>query len=156
MGTDAMGTVPNGLSPQSLASLRSEPVSFPLRHPMTPRILALLAVVILSNVAGNFALTWGMKHAPASAGPLTSLYEPAAILGIALLIVWTLIRMKLLEVADLSFVLPVTAVGYVLNTVAGVLFLNEHVSPQRWTGTLLIVAGAALTSLTSSSEEDPA
>ena len=156
MGTDAIRTVSHGLSSKSPSSLRLVTALTPFRQQMSPRITALLAVVILSNVAGNFALTWGMKHAPIGAGPVASLLEPAAIAGIALLILWTLIRMKLLEVADLSFILPVTAVGYVLNTIAGVLFLNEYVSPQRWTGTLLIVAGAALTSLTSSSEEDPA
>lgn len=120
---------------------------------MTARTTALLVIVILANVAGNFALTWGMKNAPAGSGPIAPLLEPAAIGGIALLIFWTALRMKLLEVADLSFVLPVTAVGYVLNTIAGAVFLHEHVSPQRWTGTLLIVAGAALTSLTSANED---
>lgn len=120
---------------------------------MNPKTIALLVVVILSNVAGNFALTWGMKHAPVDAGPIVSLLEPAAILGIALLICWTLLRMKLLGIADLSFVLPITAVGYVLNAVAGAVFLHEQISAQRWAGTLLIVAGAALTSLTSATDE---
>lgn len=120
---------------------------------MRPRVILLLIAVILLNVVGNFALTWGMKHAPDGAGLLAPLLEPAVVLGIVLLIVWTLLRMKLLGLADLSFVLPVTAVGYVLNAVAGAVFLGEHVSHARWAGTLLIVAGAALTSLTASSED---
>lgn len=120
---------------------------------MRPRTILLLIAVILLNVLGNFALTWGMKHAPDGAGPIAALLEPAAALGIALLIFWTLLRMKLLGLADLSFVLPVTAIGYVLNAVAGAVFLGEHVSSSRWAGTLLIVAGAALTSLTASSED---
>jgi drug/metabolite transporter (DMT)-like permease len=89
-----------------------------------------------------------MKHAPASATPISALLEPFVMVGIVLLIVWTLLRMKLLELADLSFVLPITAVGYVLNAVMGAVFLHEHVSLQRWAGTLLIVAGAALTATT--------
>lgn len=123
---------------------------------MNIRTALLLAIVVLSNVAGNFALTWGMKHAPLGAGPITSLLEPAAILGIALLIFWTLLRMKLLGLADLSYVLPITAVGYVLNVVAGAWLLGEKVSAPRWAGTLLIVAGAAVTSMTSARTEDPA
>jgi uncharacterized membrane protein len=114
----------------------------------------LTAVVVVLNVAGNFALGWGMKHAPAGAGPILSLLEPAVLAGIVLLIAWTLLRMKLLGLADLSFVLPVTAVGYVLNAAMGMAFLHEHISPARWTGTLLIVGGAALTGATGVGEEN--
>jgi uncharacterized membrane protein len=123
---------------------------------MRPAVLALLAVVILSNVAGNFVLTLGMKSAPPEAGPIAALYHPLVIAGIVLLICWTLLRMKLLGMADLSYVLPITAVGYVLNAVAGAVFLHEQVSAQRWAGTLLIVAGAALTARTSAISEDAA
>jgi len=121
---------------------------------MRPAVAALLAVVVLSNVAGNFVLTLGMKSAPPGAGPIASLLHPLVIAGIALLICWTLLRMKLLGMADLSYVLPITAVGYVLNAVAGAVLLHESVSPQRWAGTLLIVAGAALTARTAAISED--
>ncbi len=63
-------------------------------------------------------------------------------------IVWLLMRMALLSVADLSYVLPVTAVGYVLSTVLARVFLHETVSTERWLGTLLIFAGTALVSFT--------
>ncbi len=90
-----------------------------------------------------------MKQAPAGLGPILSLLQPWVLFGIALLIAWTLLRMKLLEWADLSFVLPVTAVGYVLNAILGAVFLHESVSTLRWTGTALIMAGAVMTGLTS-------
>lgn len=122
---------------------------------MKPATLLLTAAVVAANVIGNFALGWGMKHAPASSGPLSSLLEPFVLLGIALLIGWTLLRLRLLALADLSYVLPITAVGYVLNAVMGAAFLHESISPQRWAGTLLIVAGAALTSLTPPSTPIP-
>lgn len=123
---------------------------------MRPATILLTIAVVVSNVLGNFALGWGMKHAPAAAGPLLSLLEPFVLLGIGLLIAWTLLRIRLLGLADLSYVLPITAVGYVLNAVMGAVFLHESVSPQRWAGTLLIVAGAALTSLTPHATEHPA
>jgi uncharacterized membrane protein len=75
------------------------------------------------------------------------------VVGIALLIAWALMRIRLLGLADLSFVLPVTAIGYVLNAVVGAVWLGEHVSAQRWAGTLLIMAGAALTSMTEARTE---
>lgn len=122
-------------------------------RPMRLKILALSALVVLLNTAGNFYLGLGMKRAPAGLGPVLSLLQPWVLLGIALLVVWTLLRMKLLEWADLSFVLPVTAVGYVLNAAAGAVLLQEHVSPLRWTGTALILAGAILTGLTPPAEK---
>jgi uncharacterized membrane protein len=59
-------------------------------------------------------------------------------------ILWLLFRMKLLSLADLSFVLPVTAVGYVLTTVLGRIFLHEEVSTERWIAVALIFLGTAL------------
>lgn len=114
---------------------------------MGGQTIALVAVVIVANVIGNFSLGWGMKHAPVGMGPILSLFQPAVMAGIALLIVWTLGRMALLGKKDLSWVLPVTSIGYVLNAVMGAVFLGEMVSPLRWTGTALIVAGAALVGL---------
>lgn len=105
------------------------------------RTLAVTLVVIVTNVAGNLLLSLGMKS---PSGPLS----PLVLLGVALLIVWTLSRMALLSRADLTFVLPVTAIGYPLNSIAGKLFLQEQITGQRWLGTALIVAGALLVGLT--------
>jgi drug/metabolite transporter (DMT)-like permease len=107
------------------------------------------AVVILSSVAGNTMLSRGMKGqaerlATGPLGFLESFLNPWVVLGVALLILWTLSRMTLLSWADLSYVLPVTALGYVLTVMAGRLFLGEVVSWKRWAGTLLIVAGVSL------------
>ena len=125
---------------------------------MKASTLLLTAAVVVSNVAGNYALSWGMKHAPANAGPIVSLFEPWVIAGIVLLIAWTLMRIRLLGLADLSYVLPITAIGYVLNAAIAAAFLHEQVSAQRWAGTLLIVAGAGLTAFTppaSTTQERP-
>ncbi|HPT27084.1 MAG TPA: hypothetical protein PLZ95_11740 [Bryobacteraceae bacterium] len=122
---------------------------------MHTRTFVLLALVIVSNVGGNFALSLGMKAAPAQASPIAALAHPAAVAGIAMLIAWTLLRMKLLGVADLSFVLPITSIGYALNVAAGAVLLGEQVSAARWAGAALIVAGAALTSMTPPSGEAP-
>ncbi|MGC4056352.1 MAG: hypothetical protein QM757_46740 [Paludibaculum sp.] len=123
---------------------------------MKPATLLLTAAVVVLNVLGNFALGWGMKHAPANAGPILSLLQPFVILGIVMLIAWTLLRIKLLGQADLSYVLPITAIGYVLSAVMGAAFMNEHVSLQRWSGTVLIFAGAALTGLTPAATDEDA
>jgi drug/metabolite transporter (DMT)-like permease len=117
------------------------------------RTYSVLLLFIGLKAAGNLSLAWGMRHlAPdVSANPLfyiTAMLDPFVALGVVMLIVALLTRMVLLSVADLSFVLPVTAVGYVLAALLGKVVLHEVVTPQRWLGTILIFAGAALVSST--------
>jgi len=108
------------------------------------RIFAL--IVVLSNALGNFSLASGMRGRR-TAGVLdylAAIFSPWVMLGITLLILWLLSRMALLSWADLSYVLPVTSLGYVANALIGRFFLHEQVTAARWTGTLLIVAGTIL------------
>ena len=116
----------------------------------------IVLLFIALKALGNFSLAWGMKHStdPVSANPLhylRAMLAPAVTAGVLLLIFSVLARMALLSLADLSFVLPVTAIGYVLATFIGKYFLSEVVSTQRWIGTVLICIGAALVSSTSQS-----
>ncbi|GIU74202.1 MAG: hypothetical protein KatS3mg004_1289 [Bryobacteraceae bacterium] len=115
---------------------------------MKARALWHTAGVVLLNAAGNYALTLGMRRAPAAVGPVLALLEPAAIVGVGLLVAWLLLRLRLLQMADLSFVLPLTAIGYLLNAAIGAVLLGEHVTAARWAGALFITGGAALTSST--------
>lgn len=104
-------------------------------------------MVIVTSVAGNLLLTLGMRRVgdvSDAAGFLRAFADPFVIAGVVLLLGWMLSHMALLSWADLSFVLPVTSVGYVLAAVCGWAFLNEHISPTRWAGVLLIFAGVAL------------
>ncbi len=102
-------------------------------------------LVVVSNTLGNFLLGIGMKKPSSSL--LGSLLDPWVIGGILLLIFWTLTRMTLLSWADLSYVLPVTSIGYVLNALLARVFLHEALSWERWVGTVLITAGTVLTGL---------
>ncbi len=106
----------------------------------------LLVLVILLKPFSNLALAWGMRHFPEalSVHPLSylrAMVDPLVATGIGLQILWLLLRMSLFSVADLSFVLPVTAIGYVITTLLGRLVLHEHVSWERWLGTVLISLG---------------
>jgi uncharacterized membrane protein len=74
--------------------------------------------------------------------------NPFVTAGILMLIFSLLTRLALLSLADLSFVLPVTAIGYVASALLGVSFLGEKVTPTAWLGTLLIFGGAAVVSST--------
>jgi uncharacterized membrane protein len=105
-------------------------------------------IVILANVFGNAAMSLGLKHEGAllgsAAGYVLVLFNPWVAAGTLLLVLWLLSRMALLSWADLSYVLPVTSVSYVLTAILGGAFLGEHLSLQRWAGTLLIMGGTAL------------
>jgi drug/metabolite transporter (DMT)-like permease len=109
---------------------------------------------LLLRAAGNSSMAWGMKQVPERMSMNPALYlramlNPFVALGVAALILALLTRMALLSLADLSFVLPVTAIGYVIAVFLGKMFLHETVTRQRWLGTLLIFAGAALVGSTS-------
>jgi len=102
-------------------------------------------VVVFSNVFGNFFMKRGMP--PQLSTPveyITVLFRPWVSLGVLLMILWMLSRMALLSWADLSYVLPVTSVGYVLVALAGRIWLHEQITARRWTGIVLIMAGVAL------------
>jgi drug/metabolite transporter (DMT)-like permease len=106
------------------------------------------AVVVFSNVFGNFFLKRGMPaELPTPLSYITALFEPWAALGVVLLVLWMMSRMTLLSWADLSYVLPVTAVGYVLVALTGKFLLHEQITWQRWAGILLIMSGVALVSV---------
>jgi uncharacterized membrane protein len=112
-------------------------------------IIGLLLLVIFLKPFSNLFLAWGMKamHAEVSLNPLfyiKAMLEPLVTLGMLMQAFWLLFRMKLLGLADLSYVLPVTSAGYVLTTILGRIFLHEQVSTQRWIAVLLISLGTAL------------
>ena len=75
---------------------------------------------------------------------LRAMLNPFVAMGIAALILALLTRMALLSLADLSYVLPVTAVGDVIAVFLGRTFLHEAVSSRRWMGALPIFGGALL------------
>ena len=118
------------------------------------RTYSLLGLFIFLRPLGNLSLAWGTKHFPQvlSLNPvvyLRAMVDPFVALGIAMLILALLTRMALLSLADLSFVLPVTAIGYVLATLFGQLFLHEAVTIRQWMGTVLIFLGTGLVGTTS-------
>jgi len=125
-------------------------------------------IVVVTNVLGNLLLSMGMRqlgsilNKPVTAY-ITALFNPLVAAGVALLIVWLISQMTLLSWADLSYVMPVTSIGYVLSAVTGHFVLHEQVSLRRWGGVWLIVLGVILVSRTPpsakrkdlSSEDEP-
>lgn len=112
-------------------------------------IFLLAAIVVISNAAGNYLLRIGLRSKTpllsfSLADYLNALGNPVVIIGVVLLLGWFILDLTLLSWADLTFVLPVTSLSYVLIAVAGAWSLHEHVSVAHWCGISLIVAGALL------------
>jgi len=113
-----------------------------------------LIIAIFAQTAGDVYLTKGMKAIVLEDAGLPQLLaialqiaqSPQVLIGTALLIMFFALYSAALSWADLSFVLPATAFGYVLNVAAGYYFLNETVSPVRWAGAAIITLGVVFVS----------
>ena len=115
----------------------------------TTRAYQLLALTLVIRPLGNLSLAWGMKQfgSVLSLSPLpylVTMLNPFVSGGILLLILATLVRMAMLSVADLSFVVPTTAFGYVITTFLAFCVLHEKITPANWLGTGLIFLGTAV------------
>ena len=122
----------------------------------TPLVLIL---AMLAQVAGNVLLSKGMKQISSGSLPEASsllwiasrlVGSPYVWAGVLLLIVFFCLFAALLSWADLSFVLPASSFGYVLNVAMARYFLLESVSLTRWCGTAVIFAGVIMVSMTGS------
>jgi drug/metabolite transporter (DMT)-like permease len=110
------------------------------------RNYVVLAGVVLFSSFGDVFLSRGMK----SVGEISfskfhhlfaALLNPWVLLGICFLILFFVSYLSALSWADLTYVLPATAIGYVLMALLARFFLHENVSLTRWLGIVLITAG---------------
>ena len=120
------------------------------------RVFALSAGTILSVVAGNASLGYGVKSASSQA-VFSLLLNPWIIAGIVLQIGWMLFRMALLSITPMSIILPLTAgVAYMLTGVTSVLFLHERLSHGQWWGLALIFVGVLVIGASDSNKTEEA
>jgi drug/metabolite transporter (DMT)-like permease len=122
-------------------------------QPLRLRTRTVIALLLASNVLGNFTLSRGLHEVGrlASFSPwpyIHAFVNPLVILGVLLLIVWLIAQLSLLSRVDLSYVLPVTSVSYVMTALMGEFLLHERVSTERWIGIGLIGLGVSLVART--------
>jgi len=115
--------------------------------------LVLFVMIIVVGTAGELCLGRAMKET----GELER-FRPSA----AIRLLWRALRVKwiwigvtmmataffslllLLSFENLSYVVPVTALSYLVGALGGIFFLGERVSMQRWLGISLVCAGVAV------------
>ena len=120
---------------------------------MLINLFLLLAVALVVEAAGLVLIRKGMMEVgEISTFDIKALFatflrmitNKTLILGVFLNAIYFGLFLTLLSRAELSFILPLTAVGYLMSGSFAQYFLLENVSPLRWVGTLLIVAGVFL------------
>src|ERR1700674_4057756 len=122
-------------------------------QPLCLKTRTVIVLLIASNVLGNFSLCRGLHQIGrlVSFSPwpyIHAFVNPLVVLGVLLLIVWLISQLSLLSRVDLSYVLPVTSVSYVLTALMGEFLLHERVSTERWIGIGLIGLGVSLVART--------
>jgi drug/metabolite transporter (DMT)-like permease len=78
------------------------------------------------------------------------------LLGVALEAAFFAGLLYLLSQRDVTLIWPLTALGFVITALTAKVVLDEHVSPLRWAGVMLIVAGAMLVTWSEKAKESPA
>jgi drug/metabolite transporter (DMT)-like permease len=115
--------------------------------------VVLILVIVAAGTSGELCLARAMR----GIGEVAD-FHPAALLqtlvravgsrwlwlGIALLGIDLAALLAMLSVENVSFVIPMTALSYVVGATGGAFFLGERVDRPRWLGVLLVCTGVAL------------
>jgi drug/metabolite transporter (DMT)-like permease len=108
---------------------------------------------------GEALLAKGMKETntvgPSAMEQLRAVINPAVIVGVVLMTAYFGLYMLALKWADLSFVLPLTAVSYLIGAALARFYLHEHVTSTRWLGAIIITAGVIVVGLGESAGRVP-
>jgi drug/metabolite transporter (DMT)-like permease len=112
-----------------------------------------LILLICGSTGGELAIARGVKAVgePSSLRPMVLLRFLGRVictgwlmLGIALMAVSFYTLLLLLSWQPVSFVIPASALSYVVGTLGAKYILGEQISGSRWAGVLLVCVGVAI------------
>ena len=117
---------------------------------MKTLLITLLAA--FSASVGETFLSYGMSRIGQADWNVRSIINwllsvftcPQIIAGILFLACFFFLYLIALARADLSYVLPLTAASFVFAAILARIFLREDVTPMRWLGVVVIIAGITL------------
>ena len=128
---------------------------------MTKIIVILIVAAIIESV-GIAVLKGGLNEVTGAreinAGEIARVIISGAtnakiLAGIGLEAVFFGCLLYMMSVRDVSFIWPLTSMGFIVTTLAAQFILNEKVNAWRWGGVMLIALGAFLTSYGEASKE---
>lgn len=115
--------------------------------------LILFALIIVVGTGGELCLGRAMRQT----GELERFHPSAAMsllwralrvkwiwIGVAMMATAFFALLLLLSFESVSFVVPVTALSYLVGALGGIWFLGERVSWQRWVGIGLVCVGVTI------------
>lgn len=119
----------------------------------------IITLIILLKVFSNVSLSEGMSQVGEI--DLNKILDPVALLSLGfqtltnfwvvvamfLLLVYITLYLSALSWLDLSYLLPMTTLGYALNALLAWLLLGENIAITRWMGTLLIMIGVLVVAI---------
>lgn len=126
------------------------------------KILAILIAGLVCEAIGVVFLSKGLKQigevkqvnaAEIWRAVKAGVTNANLLLGVALEAAFFIALLVLLSRSDVSFIWPLTAMGFVLTTLTAKFLLQEEIPPLRWAGVLLIMLGAGLITWTEKVKE---
>jgi len=126
------------------------------------KFILILLIALVFEAIGVVFLSGGLKQIgepkTMNATEIASLITRGAgnkniLLGVFFEAIFFGFLLYLLSQKDVSIVWPLTALGFVITSLAAKIFLDEEISSVRWTGIFLIVLGASLVTWSAKTKE---
>jgi drug/metabolite transporter (DMT)-like permease len=117
------------------------------------KFILILLIALVFEAIGVVFLSGGLKQIgepkTINTSEITSLIARGAtnkniLLGVFFEAIFFGFLLYMLSQKDVSVVWPLTALGFIITSLAARIFLNEEISSVRWAGICLIVLGAGL------------
>ncbi|HWF19920.1 MAG TPA: EamA family transporter [Verrucomicrobiae bacterium] len=132
---------------------------------MLTKLLIILLIGLLFEAVGVVYLNKGLKQIgevqKVTASEVMRIVKagatnPNILLGVLFEAIFFGTLLVLMSKGTVSFIWPLTSLGFVLTTIAAKFILHEEVSWLRWCGVLLIMLGAGVITYTEKSAEGKA
>ena len=126
------------------------------------KFISILLIALVFEASGVVFLSGGLNQIgepkTINAAEIISLIKRCAtnkniLIGVFFEAIFFGFLLYLLSQKDVSIVWPLTALGFVITSLAAKIFLKEEISSIRWAGICLIVLGACLVTWSGKHEE---
>jgi len=119
------------------------------------KVLVIMLFAVVSVSVGETLLAKGMKASTSVTGSIwvqfLGVLNRYTLTGSMLMMFFFWLYAYSLRRSDLSFVLPITAISYLLGTLLAKYYLGETVTATRWLGVAIITVGVVVVGLGESS-----
>lgn len=105
--------------------------------------MALLGAVVMAGF-GHLLIKFGLNQVRGSGPRGANWLNPWLFFGLAVYGVGTLLWIFAVSRKQISYLYPITALNYAIVALGGQILLQESVTPARWLGIAIVIAGVML------------